>query len=81
MTVFATVGLVSCGGDEEKEEAKKMSVCDCMEVSEKMMKEAGDVDDDKLKEKYKEEIEECEKMFEDASPEEQKKMMEKAKDC
>jgi hypothetical protein len=81
MTVFASLGMVSCGGDEEKEEDKKMTVCDCVGMSEKMRDEVEDGNFEEVEEKYKKEMEECEKMFDDASEERQKEIMEEAEKC
>ena len=81
MTAIASLGMISCGGDEENEEDKKMSVCDCVGMSEKMRNEVVDGNYEEVEEKYKKEMEECEKMFEDASEEEQKKIMEEAEKC
>ncbi len=68
--------LVSCGGP---------SVCDCTQKGKEMMKEMTDAKDDAAKkaveEKYKGEMEACEKLGEGKSPEELKEMMKEAESC
>lgn len=81
------ISFTSCGGGEEnKEEKKAMTVCDCMKASEDMMQEADEAAGDEAKmkeieEKYKSQIEECKKMGEGKSEEEMKALMEEAKKC
>jgi hypothetical protein len=78
VAVATTFAFTSCGG---------VSICDCAKtLPEAMMKdyEAAAGDEAKMKEiaeKYKPQMEACEKLGKDASEEEQKKMMEEAANC
>lgn len=72
--VFA---LASCGGP---------SVCGCVESAKKRSQELDEAGGDKakrqeIKDKYKEEKQACEDMYEKASKDEQEKMEEEAKEC
>ena len=77
LSVAVVAAFASCGGP---------SVCDCVKGMEEMgkkMEEAGG-DADKMKaieEEYKDKMEACKKLGEDASDEDKKKMEEEAKEC
>mgnify|MGYP003394830087 CR=1 FL=1 len=84
--VVVALILGSCGGAESEKKEESVSVCDCMDAMEEMMKEvevAGG-DESKMKEieeKYKDKAEACKKLGEGKSDEEKKKMAEEAKNC
>ncbi len=68
--------LVSCGGP---------SVCDCTQMGKDMFKEMTEAKDDAarkaVEEKYKGDMEACEKLGEGKTPEEMKEMMKEAESC
>jgi hypothetical protein len=77
VAVATTFAFTSCGG---------VSICDCVKSMEEAGKEyeAAAGDETKMKEideKYKSQMEACEKLGEGASEEEQKKMMEEMMNC
>ncbi len=75
--VVSTVGMISCGGEEEKED-KNSDVCNCVELGEKMMK-IEDMDEmQKFAEEHKAEFDACEKLGKQMGEEEAEKA---AKDC
>ncbi len=73
----AVVLLASCG---------KSEVCECVDTSLSMIKEAKETKGDATKmkaitEKYKSQEEKCKKLFDKKSDEEMKKLEEEAKKC
>lgn len=77
--VISTVGMISCGGEEEKEgEDKGIGVCDCMELSEKMMDMEDMEEMEAFSKEHKDEFEACEKLGKEMGEEE---AMKAAKDC
>ncbi len=60
------------------------SVCDCVKLSEEMLKEMDEADENrrkKLEEFYTDKMEACKKLSEGLSDEEMKQLMEEAKNC
>jgi hypothetical protein len=77
VAVATTFAFTSCGG---------VSVCDCVKMSEEMMKDIEAAGDDESKyadieKKYKAKGEACEKLADGKSDEEKKKMMEEMMNC
>lgn len=76
-TMLAVLVLSSCG---------KSEICDCAEIGLSMMKEAKEANMDPTKmeaiqEKYKADMDKCEKLDEGKSEEERKAMEKEMKEC
>jgi len=89
ISTISILVLSACSESKDKEDDKKsseISVCECVKMSEEMMKEMEGVIDDEVKmkeieEKYKETAEACKKLGEGKSDEEMKKLQEEASKC
>lgn len=88
LTAFSFLIITSCGGakEEEKEESKAPTVCECMDVMNQMMEEMQAVGSDEAKakeveQKYKDKADACKKLGEGLSEEEQAKLQEEARNC
>jgi len=78
-TLFVATLLSSCGGG-------KSEICNCADIALKMITEAKEANGDQekmkaIQEKYKGDIEKCDKLGEGKSEEEKKKMQEEMKAC
>ena len=76
--VVSTVGMISCGGEEEKEDSEGNRVCDCVKLSEEMMKIEDMEEFEKYAKEHKDEFDACEKLGKEMGEEEAEKA---AKDC
>lgn len=74
MSAVATLGMVSCGGDDEEkeggEEAKELSTCDCLKLAKKY-----DSEEDAREKLGDDKVDHCMEKMESASEEEMKECM------